>query len=247
MSEEKRNEKKEKQEKRKLSEVEKALVDLTVQRRLKIIIPVILFLAAALTVLILKSCGKEDDRELSERITETIEDVIVGQEGKVELVTESTLESAVKNATLYTAAYPYNGVAQVYGTVEEGCKYYVAYKATIKAGIDSSKIRVELDKEKNTIIIHLPEVELTEPSIDGKFRFIFMDEKYNTGDTYNEAFTAATADINRRIKLDMLEELKKTATDSAKAVERALVEPWVNQVDPERQYTVRVLAYGEEE
>ncbi len=244
MSEEKDQEKKEKE---KLSDVEKAYMELTVQKRVKFYLAGILFVLAVVTILIVRGCAKKDDTPLSERITETIEDVIVGQEGKVELVTESTLENAVRSATLYTASYPYNGVAQVYGTIEEGLKYYVAYKAEIKAGIDSSKIRVELDEEEKLIIIRLPEIELTEPSIDGKFKFIFMDDKYNTGDTYNEAFTAATSDMNRRLKLDMLNDLKKTATDSAKAVERALVEPWVNQVDPEKHYTVKVLAFEEEE
>ena len=129
----------------------------------------------------------------------------------------------------------------------QGLKYYVAYKADIKAGIDSSKIRVELDEETHTITIRLPEVELSEPSIDGKFRFIFMDDRYNTGDTYNEAFTAATNDLMFRIKREMLNDLIDTATESAKATERALVEPWVNQVDPDKQYKVKVLAYGEEE
>ena len=244
MSEEKDQEKKEKE---KLSDVEKAYVELAVQKRLKYILAGAFLVLVVVIILFVRGCAKKDDRQLSERISETIEDVIVGQEGKVELVTESTLENAVRSATLYTASYPYNGVAQVYGTIEEGLKYYVAYKAEIKAGIDSSKIRVELDEEDKLIIIRLPEIELTEPSIDGKFKFIFMDDKYNTGDTYNEAFTAATADMNRRLKLDMLNDLKKTATDSAKAVERALVEPWVNQVDPEKHYTIKVLAFGEGE
>lgn len=244
MSEEKDQEKKEKE---KLSDVEKAYVELAVQKRLKYILAGAFLVSVVVIILFVRGCAKKDDRQLSERISETIEDVIVGQEGKVELVTESTLENAVRSATLYTASYPYNGVAQVYGTIEEGLKYYVAYKAEIKAGIDSSKIRVELDEDDKLIIIRLPEIELTEPSIDGKFKFIFMDDKYNTGDTYNEAFTAATADMNRRLKLDMLNDLKKTATDSAKAVERALVEPWVNQVDPEKHYTIKVLAFGEGE
>ena len=244
MSEEKDQEKKEKE---KLSDVEKAYVELAVQKRLKYILAGAFLVLVVVIILFVRGCAEKDDRQLSERISETIEDVIVGQEGKVELVTESTLENAVRSATLYTASYPYNGVAQVYGTIEEGLKYYVAYKAEIKAGIDSSKIRVELDEDDKLIIIRLPEIELTEPSIDGKFKFIFMDDKYNTGDTYNEAFTAATADMNRRLKLDMLNDLKKTATDSAKAVERALVEPWVNQVDPEKHYTIKVLAFGEGE
>lgn len=249
MDDEKESGKKEsgKNEERKLNGIEKEYVNLVIERRFRWLMAGVALVAVIVLIIVLKSCGKRDDRELSERITETIEDVVVGHEGKVELVTESTLENAVRSATLYTASYPYNGVAQVYGSTEEGRKYYVAYKADIKAGIDSSKIKVELDEDTDTIIIRLPEIELSEPSIDGKFRFIFMDDKYNTGETYNEAFAAATNDLQRRIKLDMLSDLVNTATESAKATERALVEPWVNQVDPDKQYKVKVLAYGEEE
>lgn len=67
-------------------------------------------------------------------------------------------------------------------------KYYVAYEGTVKAGIDVTRITVEIDED---------------------------------------------ADI------------RACALESAKAAERALIEPWVNQIEVGRTYTVRVLGYGE--
>ncbi len=221
------------------------------RRKLRLIITlsvVAVLIAIPLFSLLLKSCGKkEEDPPIAEKIEETVSDLIQGEEGKVELITESVLKGAVKDATLYTAVYPYNGVAPVYDEDGGGLKYYVSYKGTIKAGINSNNIRVELEEETNTIRILLPEIEIFEPSISGEFNYIFMDEKYNTGDTYNEAFTAATTDLTRRIKMGDLDALKQMATESAKLTERALVEPLVNQVDPDKHYKVEVIEYSGEE
>ena len=207
-----------------------------------LIILAVLFIIA--TFLILRSCGN-DDESLGQKITHTAEDIFVGEKGKVELVTESTLQEVILNATLYTAVYPYNGVAQVYASDGSGLKYYVSYRAEVKAGIDVRAVRIHLDKENNKITIRLPEVEMYEHSISGDFRYIFTDQKYNTGNTYNEAFSAADSDMTRREKTGQLDDIMKVAEDSAKSTMKALVEPWVNQVDPEKQYEVEVLCYDE--
>ena len=40
--------------------------------------------------------------------------------------------------------------------------------------------------------------------------------------------------------------IRANAEESAKAAEKALVEPWVNQINDGKEYKVKVLAYGEE-
>ena len=74
-----------------------------------------------------------------------------------------------------------------------------------------------------------------------------MDEKYNTGDTYNESFTASVTDLKKREITGEFDNIYYAAIQNAKIAEKALVEPWVNQVDPETKYTIKVLAYGEED
>ena len=208
----------------------------------------ILFAAIIILVIIILvvALKNKDGRSFSEKLDDTVTDLVIGEEGKVELVTEATLVSAMKNTTLYTAEYPYNGVTYV-SDKDNGLKYYVSYKANIKAGFNAENVRVTLDKENSIITIRLPEIELSEPSVSGEFKYIFMDEKYNTGDTYNEAFSAAVTDLKKREKTGEFDNIYDAATQNAKIAEKALVEPWVNQVDPDTRYTIKVLAYGEEE
>ncbi|MCR4640671.1 MAG: DUF4230 domain-containing protein [Lachnospiraceae bacterium] len=205
---------------------------------------ILLILLIIVIVLIMLRCSK-DDESLGKKITDTAEDIFIGEKGEVELVTESTLQKVILDATLYTAVYPYNGVAQVYASDGSGLKYYVSYRAEIKAGIDVRAVRIHLDEENNKITIRLPRVEMYEHSISGDFHYIFTDQKYNTGNTYNEAFTAADSDMTRRRKIGQLDDIIKVAEDSAVSTMKALVEPWVNQVNPEKQYTVEVLTYEE--
>ena len=245
------DEEKKKSEKEKDKELEREikLIDKILRRKdLKsflIIFSIILLLAAVIVVLIIINRDK-DERSLAEKVDDTVNEIIMGEEGKVELVTESTLMSAMRNATLYTAEYPYNGVTYV-SNKDDGLKYYVSYKATIKAGFNAENIRVELDNENHIITIRLPEIELSEPSVSGEFKYIFMDEKYNTGDTYNESFTAAATDLKKRELTGEFDNIYYAAIQNAKIAEKALVEPWVNQVDPETKYTIKVVAYGEED
>ena len=210
-----------------------------------IIASIIIILVIVIAVIIIINYNK-DERSIAERVDDTVNEIIMGEEGKVELVTESTLMSAMRSATLYTAEYPYNGVTYV-SNKDDGLKYYVSYKATIKAGFNAENLRVELDKEDHVITIYLPEIELSEPSVTGEFKYIFMDEKYNTGDTYNESFTAAVTDLKKREITGEFDNIYYAAIQNAKIAEKALVEPWVNQVDPETKYTIKVLAYGEED
>lgn len=174
-----------------------------------------------------------------------VEENIIGEEGKVTTVTESTLEAVIKKSQLYTAEYPYNGYVTIYD--EDGnIKYYVAYEGTVKAGIDVNRITVKIDEETNTITIQLPEVSVEEPVVNaGTMEFIFKKEKYNTETVAEEAYRYAEEDLTNRVKEDV--DIKACAQESAKAAERAMIEPWVNQIEEGKTYTVKVLGYGEEE
>ena len=173
-----------------------------------------------------------------------VKEAIIGEEGKVTTVTETELVEVVKTSKLYTAEYPYNGYCEVKNDEGE-TKYYVAYEGKVKAGIDVSKIIVSLDEETNTIKIMLPEVEVENPTVDaGTLEYIFMDKKYDTETVAQEAYKMALADLESKVQDD--ENIINAATDSAKTAEKAFVEPWVNQADSSKIYTVKVIANGEE-
>ena len=182
---------------------------------------------------------------LATDIDDAIDYAIHGEEGTVSTVTQSSLEKVVTTSRLYTAEYPYNGISAVYDSETGVLKYHVAYEGTVKAGIDVSLIQVSLNEETHEIIIRLPQVVVEEPVINaGTMEYIFEDNKYNTETVAQEAYKAAIADLRRRTAADP--DILTTATQTAKSAEKALVEPWVNQVDTDIKYTVTVLGYGEE-
>ena len=186
-----------------------------------------------------RSAGR---KQSSQSLQGAINDAVHGQEGKVTTITQASLEKIVTNGKLYTAEYPYNGIAAVY----EGdtLKYHVAYEGTVKAGIDASRILLHLDKEKHEIIIKLPAVTVEEPIINaGTMEYIFESNQYNTETVAQEAYKAAIADLKGKVATDP--NIVKTAVKTAKMYEKAFVEPLVEQMDPDTQYTIVVLEQGE--
>ena len=206
---------------------------------IKIILVIGIIVVAALIIVDVqsKTLGYNSAREF-------LKDKIIGEDGKVETVTEATLEKVVKTSKLYTVEYPYNGYVTVYDEKNGKEKYNVAYKGSVQAGIDISKIEVTLDEDNKIIDIQLPEVEVDEPYVDvGSLEFMFFKDKYDTETVAQEAYKAAIEDLSNRIGNDS--EIIQTATESAKTTEKALVEPWVNQVDENIKYEVRVWGYME--
>lgn len=173
-----------------------------------------------------------------------VEENFIGEEGKVTTVTESALEEVIRKSQLYTAEYPYNGYATVFD--EDGnIKYYVAYEGMVKAGIDVTQITVQIDEDRDMIIVRLPDVYVEDPVVNaGTMEYIFKKQKYNTETVAQEAYRYAEKDLADRVKEDT--HIKECALESAKAAERALLEPWVDQRADGKIYTVRVLGYGEE-
>lgn len=152
-----------------------------------------------------------------------------GKEGEVHTITESELKEVVMQSKLYTIDYPYNGYVAVLNDEDE-VKYYVAYRGSVKAGIDVDKIEYSIDEENSVIYITLPEVTIDEPVVEaGSMDFIFFDNDENTEDVAQEAYRYAIADIKEQISSD--NELVEEARKSAEATERALIEPWINQYD----------------
>lgn len=168
---------------------------------------------------------------------ENIENVFEGEEGKVNTISESELEKIVKQSDLYLVEYPHNGCVEVKD--EKGnTEYYVAYKGSVKAGIDFSKIEYSIDKETNVINIKLPEIMLDDPVVDvGSIDYIFINEKRETESIAQEAYEYAYQDLKCQLQND--EQLKTTAMESAKATEKALIEPWLDLYDG-MQYEINV-------
>ena len=200
-----------------------------------------------------RSCSSKPIKEPAEVLEEVgtaveeaaeaiVDEVIIGEEGEYRYITETTLSEVVSTAVLYTASYPYNGfigIKDAGGTIQ----YYVAYKGHVKAGFDFDKVKVSLDEDNNKITVTLPELNPLEISVENDLDYLFMDDKVNREGLFSQAYAAAEEDLKERMKDDAA--IKNAAIESAKTAEMALLKPWVEQVDPDRDYTIEVKYAGE--
>lgn len=165
-------------------------------------------------------------------------DFIAGEEGKVTTISKATLEKVFEISELSTADYIYNAIAKSYGEDGKSIKYYVAYESKVKAGIDFSKIVIDIDEKKKIITITIPDIEFQEKTVDpGTLKYIFKDKKSETENVHQEAFQLCEKDLEKRIlkEKDLLELAEKNAI----AIVKALVLPWVEQFDSEYKVVVQ--------
>ena len=213
------------------------------QKLTKMTITIFVILILFAIIVIMLAGYRFGRRKSSQNLQQAVENFVHGEEGKVSTITQASLEKIVTTGKLYTAEYPYNGIAAVYDG--DTLKYHVAYEGTVKAGIDASKILLHLDEEKHEIIIRLPAVEVAEPTVNaGTLDYIFDKNKYETETVAQEAYKAAIADLKNKVAADP--GIKQTAAKTAKMYEKAFVEPLVEQLDPDHDYTIVVLEQGEE-
>ena len=81
---------------------------------------------------------------------------------KETIITDSYLRETVNISKLSTAKYTHNGIAQIYeDNDKDDVKCSILYHAEVKAGIDMNDISFDIDENKKTIGILLPEIKLT--------------------------------------------------------------------------------------
>lgn len=158
---------------------------------------------------------------------------------QVTTISKSSLEKILEISDLQTLEYTYNAVTDV--TDENGnIKYHVAYEGRVTAGIDFSKIEKEIDEEKKTIKLILPQAKIQEVSVDtGTMDYIFERKKYETETVSHEAYKACIDDLKKRAdkEADLLDIASENSLDTIKA----LVEPWVKEIDA--SYKVEVVSH----
>ena len=148
-----------------------------------------------------------------------------------EVVTVSTLEKIVEVSDLSTFRVVYNGVA----LSEE--KYYVSYEATVDAGIDFEKIEISVDNEAKIVTINLPKAEILDTYVDiASLDYIFIDKKANNETVSEEAFKLCKYDVKH--ESENQEAIIDLAQQNAENVVKALVQPFVDQVDPDYKIVV---------
>ncbi len=159
-----------------------------------------------------------------------VSEVIIGDEGKVTTITEASLQRVFETSELSTADYIYNAIAASYAEDETTINYYVAYEGTVKAGIDFSRIIIEIKEDEKEIYLKIPGCEIQDAIVDfGSMEYIFVDSKANSETISQEAYKLCVGDLEKRAANDshLLQMAKENALDAVEA----LVVPWVEQID----------------
>lgn len=158
-------------------------------------------------------------------------------QGTVNTISKASLEKVIEKSDLATIDYTYNAVAAVYDEDESNLKYHVAYEGVVTAGIDITKINIDTNEGEKIITITIPKSQIQDINVNmGTLEFIFSDEQYETETVSQEAYKASLTDLKNKANKE--ESLLSLARDNAVAAIKALISPWVEQIDGE--YTVEV-------
>ncbi|MBO6206795.1 MAG: DUF4230 domain-containing protein [Lachnospiraceae bacterium] len=211
------------------------------------IIGIVLTLLVLVVVGILIRRWLKDDAgsDAGEAVGQVVEQALEGEEGEVYTDTIVELKRIITEGQLYTIEYPYNGYTTVYKDGGDKAAYYVAYKGSVKAGIDVQNIEVSVDEDTKTVTVHLPHAQISQPVVDiSSLEFIYVDEKFRNDETgAAEAYNAAVEDIAAKTEGNAL--ILDMAEQNAVMIEKAFVESWINISDNAKEYTVNVVIDGD--
>ncbi len=167
------------------------------------------------------------------------------EEPKKELITEVMLQEVIDVSELSTFEAVYNGVAKVYNKQKPiNIDYYVSYCSKIKAGIDFDKVELSVDNEAKKITATLPEVTITDVTVDiTTLDYIFQNAAANNSSVAEEAYKACIEDATTESRRQ--KDIYTFAQQNAENVITALITPFVSQLDNE--YTLEIIVPEVEE
>ena len=149
---------------------------------------------------------------------------------KKDIITSADLKVIVNVNELSTFSAIYNGIAKVENPSDHSkIDYYVSYKATVKAGIDTSLIDVKVNDETKLIQVILPKIEIKEINVDmASLDFIFINEKANTSTVSADAYRKCREDVEKEANSE--QKIYQMAGLNAKNVIEALMKPFMEQM-----------------
>lgn len=171
------------------------------------------------------------------------------KQNESQIITESNLRKIIEVSQLSTYECVYNDVCTVMDQDDSSkVAYYCKYKSKVKAGIDFSKVDIDIEEKENgpsLITITLPEVTLEEPEVDiSSLKYMFQDDSANDNTVSGRAYHACIDDAKKKSKSENL--IYETAQKNAVNIVKGLVEPFVKSAQtPERQYEVKIVTTGE--
>lgn len=164
-----------------------------------------------------------------------------------EIITKSTLERIINVSNLSTFEAVYNGVAEVMNEKKpDKVDYYVSYDAKVKAGFDIEKVELDVDNEKKFITVVIPEIKITDTNVDiTSLDYIFVNDKANKSTVSEQAYKKCIEDVKN--ESDSETAIYKLAGQNAKNVIKALVHPFVEQLDDDYELIIKIREVDDDE
>lgn len=150
--------------------------------------------------------------------------------GKYEVTTSMMLDKIISISDLSTIQTTYNSMVQVDDIIAPNpTLYYVSYEAIINAGIDFSKVALELDHENKTLEITLHESEILDTVVDiASLDFLFRDSSADTSFLSAEAYKLCQNDVAEHSKnIDTIFDL---ASENAVSAITAITLPFMQSL-----------------
>lgn len=169
--------------------------------------------------------------------------LLFNKDGDVKNQVKTILDRVVQKSELETVTITYNVIAKECKD-EKNCdkssnnikdfKYVVSCQGTITAGIDFDKVKVEVDKSKKNIIIHVPEASIKgDPNI---LSINFLNGNELSASELTNARNLCQETTKERSQADG--KLIPAATEQAKIVLEEFYKQWIKAFDS--SYTVEI-------
>jgi len=171
-------------------------------------------------------------------LTLTVPKLFSGNQHIKEILTSSTLEKIINISELSTFQAVYNGIAKVMNKEKpDQLDYHVSYDAKVKAGFDLQQVKITMDEKTKKITITIPKIEITEVNVDiSSLDYIFQNTNANTSTVSAQAYKACIADVTYECGKELA--IYELAKQNAKNVMKALVSPFVQQLDSEYELEI---------
>lgn len=197
------------------------------KKRVKNMKKAIFLIMSILLSLTMAGCKKEESfvDTMAQGVNDFVDQAIVGEEGKVFTITESSLQEILEISELSTFEYTYNSIAKV-PDANGKLQYSVYYSGKVTAGIDFNDVKLTIDDKNKIVNIKVPDASFQSIVIDdGSLDFIFVNDKDDNIKIHKEAVVKADADLCA--KVNDHSEIKELAKENAKAIVENLLKPWI--------------------
>lgn len=187
----------------------------------------IFLIMSILLSLTMAGCKKEESfvDTMAQGVNDFVDQAIVGEEGEVFTITESSLQEILDSNELSTIEYTYNSIVQVKDENDK-LKYSAYYSGIITAGIDFNKIKITVDDDNQTVNIKVPDAKINSSIVDaGSLEFIFENNKYDEKMTHSEAYEKSKEDLEK--KANNNEEILRLAKENSMLAVEALLKPLI--------------------